>query len=130
MRADLAWLEGDFAAVARCCSDVLAAIEGNRMVWWESLRARARARLALAVLAQGDAQGSRDLLAAALDSAAAWTEHPALAVVIDACACYALRHDQVGESGDAELAARLLGAADRMRGAFDESSLDLSLIHI
>jgi len=124
MRADLAWLEGDFAAVARCCSDVLAAIEGNRMVWWESLRARARARLALAVLAQGDAQGSRDLLAAALDSAAAWTEHPALAVVIDACACYALRHDQVGESGDAELAARLLGAAHAVRGAFDESSLD------
>jgi hypothetical protein len=124
MRADLAWLEGDVAAAARCCSDVLAAIEPNRMAWWESLRARVRARLALAVLAQGDARGCRDLLDAALTAAAAWTEHPALAVVLDACACYALRPGQAEETSGAERAARLLGVAHAVRGAFDESSLD------
>jgi predicted ATPase/DNA-binding SARP family transcriptional activator len=118
MRAELDWLAADFAAVARCCSSVLTLIENDRAIWWESLRARVRARLALALLEQGDAGGCADLLAAALDAAAAWVEHPTLAVVLDACARYALHAD------DAELAARLLGAAHAVRGAFDESSPD------
>jgi hypothetical protein len=41
--------------------------------------------------------------------------------VLDALAAWVLRR---GQAGDAELAARLLGAAHSVRGAFDESSLD------
>ena len=171
MRAELAWREGDWPRSARCCLEVLAAFETYQAIWWEPLRARIRARLAMAVLAQGDAGRCRELLAAALDAAAAWTEHPALAAVLDACACYVLRpaglalaapavrtaHDddpahvapaqppppmppavRTAHGDDpahrpaatavtaerAEVAARLLGAAHAVRGAFDESSLD------
>ena len=91
MRAELAWREGDPAAVVDCCTQVLAAFDSYQAVWWEALRARIRGRLALAVLAQGDEARCRELLDAALRAAAAWTEHPALAGVLDACACYALR---------------------------------------
>ena len=140
MRTELAWLEGDLAAVVGYCQGVLTAFDAYQAVWWEPLRARIRARLAMAVLAQGDEARSRELLAAALDAAAAWTEHPPLAAVLDACACYVLR--RAGTTGparnahpadnaapaitadQAELAARLLGAAHAVRGAFDESSLD------
>ncbi len=118
IRAELAWREGDLALAARYCTDVLAAIEAHRAAWWEPLRARLRARLALVVLAQGDERRCRDLLAAALDASAAWAEHSALADVLDACAYYATHRDR------AELAARLLGAARAVRGAFDESSPD------
>jgi hypothetical protein len=97
------------------------------------------------VLAQGDESRCRDLLAAALDATAAWTEHSALADVLDACACYAIRPDKTevarvareaevadeamdvsnpSRPGRAELAARLLGAAHAVRGGFDESSPD------
>jgi hypothetical protein len=126
MRSELAWREGDLAAVADDCLKVLAAFDAHQAIWWEPLRARIRARLAMAVLAQGDAERCRELLIAALDAAASWTEHPPLAAVLDACACYQLRPgggDAVGP-GRAELAARLLGAAHAVRGAFDESSLD------
>ena len=118
MRAELAWREGDLALAARCCTEVLAAIETHHAAWWEPLRARLRARLALVVLAQGDEQRCRDLLAAALDASAAWAEHSALAEVLDACAYRAIQRDR------AELAARLLGAAHAVRGAFDESGPD------
>ena len=146
MRAELAWRAGDPAAVADCCLEALAAFDAYRAVWWEPLRARIRGRLALAVLAQGDEARCRDLLDAALTATAAWTEHPALAGVLDACACYVLRRsgltqpsapapktdpaletdpaDDAVPADRAELAARLLGAAHAVRGAFDESSLD------
>ncbi len=167
MRAELAWREADPAAVVDYCLEVLAAFDSYRAVWWEPLRARIRGRLALAVLAQGDEARCRDLLDAALAATAAWTEHPALAGVLDACACYVLRrsgltqpsipahktdpahdavpahktdpaHDAVSAhktdpahdavpvipADRAVLAARLLGAAHAVRGAFDESSLD------
>ena len=131
MRAELAWREGDPAVVVDCCTEVLAAFASHQAVWWEALRARIRGRLALAVLAQGDEARCRELLDAALRSTAAWTEHPALAGVLDACACYALRRPGLAPTADtaitaerAELAARLLGAAHAVRGAFDESSLD------
>jgi predicted ATPase/DNA-binding SARP family transcriptional activator len=131
MRAELAWREGDPAVVVDCCTELLAAFESYQAVWWEPLRARGRSRLALAVLAQGDEARCRELLDAALRATAAWTEHPALAGVLDACACYALRRPGLASAADpaitagrAELAARLLGAAHAVRGAFDESSLD------
>ena len=140
MRAELAWREGDPAAVVDYCLEVLAAFDSYRAVWWEPLRARIRGRLALAVLAQGDEARCRDLLDAALTATAAWTEHPALAGVLDACACYVLRRSGLtatsvppprptppttpSPADRAELAARLLGAAHAVRGAFDESSLD------
>jgi predicted ATPase len=131
MRAELAWREGDPALVVDCCTGVLAAFDSYRAVWWEALRARIRSRLALAVLAQGDEARCRQLLDSALEATAAWTEHPALAGVLDACACYTLRRPGLAPTagppitaGRAELAARLLGAAHAVRGAFDESSLD------
>jgi hypothetical protein len=145
IRAELAWREGDLPLAARCCADVLAAIEAYHAPWWEPLRARIRARLAVVVLAQGDEIRSQALLAAALDASAAWTEHCALAEVLDACSYCAIHRDQAGaaELADgggnagssrhqadpqardrAERAARLLGAAHAVRGAFDQSSPD------
>jgi predicted ATPase len=159
MRTELAWREGDVAAVVGYCQAALTAFDAYQAIWWEPLRARIRARLAMALLAQGDDARCREQLTAALDAAAQWTEHPPLAAVLDACACYVLRHTEatepveraeptrtadptgptgptgdarpVGSSSDAaitadraELAARLLGAAHAVRGAFDESSLD------
>jgi hypothetical protein len=85
-----------------------------------------KARLATALLKQGDATRCHTLLTEALDAAAAWREHPALATALDACAVYALSrsHDDGAGTASAEQAARLLGAAHAIRGAFDESSLD------
>jgi predicted ATPase/DNA-binding SARP family transcriptional activator len=129
MRTELAWHEGDLAAVVGCCQEVLTAFDAYQAIWWEPMRARIRARLAMAVLAQGDDRRCRGLLEAALDASAQWTEHPPLAAVLDACASYLLHGaEPVGSVGiradRAELAAQLLGAAHAVRGAFDESSLD------
>jgi predicted ATPase/DNA-binding SARP family transcriptional activator len=127
MLAELASLAGDYTKAAWCCEQTLAAIAGNAARWWQSLRAQVKARLAVAVLRQGQAERCAQLLRESLDAAAGWWEHPALATLLDACAVYALsrgRHDADGHAADAEQAARLLGAAHAIRGAFDESSLD------
>jgi predicted ATPase/DNA-binding SARP family transcriptional activator len=127
MRAELASLAGDYAEAARCCEAELGLIAGYPARWWESLRAQVKARLAVAVLRQGQADRCAQLLSESLDAAAAWREHPALATVLDACAAYALsrgRHDDGDRAASAEQAARILGAAHAIRGAFDESSLD------
>jgi predicted ATPase/DNA-binding SARP family transcriptional activator len=136
MRAELAWHEGDYAEVVRYCEAVLAAIAANQAPWWQSLRAQVKARMAMAALELGGTVRCRALLSEALDSAAAWRENPALAAVLDACAVYFLRRgaqvnpdqvnpDQVNPAqNDAERAARVLGAAHAVRGAFDESSLE------
>jgi tetratricopeptide (TPR) repeat protein len=121
MRAELAWRDGDFAATARYCENLLALIAVNRARWWESLRAQVKARLGLAWLRQGDQARCRALLAEAIDAAASWWEHPSLAAAIDACAAYSL---SAGGPDGAQAAARLLGAGHAVRGAFDESSLD------
>jgi tetratricopeptide (TPR) repeat protein len=127
MRAELASLAGDYAEAARCCEAVLATIADNGAPWWESLRAQVKARLAVAVLRQGHPERCGQLLRQSVDAAAVRWERPALAAVLDACALYALsrgHHDERGRTVAAEQAARLLGAAHAVRGAFDESSLD------
>ena len=127
MLAELASLAGNYAEAARCCEAVLSTIADNAARWWQSLRAIVTARLAVAVLKQGQAERCAQLLAESLDATAAWWEHPALAAVLDACAVYALGRDSRGEGDRAAAAgqaARLLGAAHAIRGAFDESSLD------
>jgi predicted ATPase/DNA-binding SARP family transcriptional activator len=127
MRAELASLAGDYAEAARCCEAVLTSIADHRARWWQSLRATVQARLAVAALKQGQAGRCVRLLAESLDYTASWWEHPALATVLEACAVYALGRDPHGEAdraAAAERAARLLGAAHAVRGAFDESSLD------
>jgi predicted ATPase/DNA-binding SARP family transcriptional activator len=121
MRAELAWREGDLAGVTRCCIAVLESLESMRAPWWQPLSAQAKARMAMAELARADLPRCTDLLGEALRSAAAWVDHPALAVVLDAVAAYVIGR---GSDGDTELAARLLGASHSVRGAFDESSLD------
>ena len=127
MLAELASLAGDYAEAARCCEAVLATIAGHAARWWQSLRAVVTARLAVAVLRLGQAERCARLLTESLDATAGWPDHPALAAVLDACAVYALGRGPRGE-GDrtaaAGQAARLLGAAHAIRGAFDESSLD------
>ena len=125
MQAELASLAGDHAEAARCCEAVLTTIADNAAPWWESLRAQVKARLAVAVLKQGDAERCVRLLRESVNAAAAWWERPALAVVLDACAVYTLSGADHGDATRAaERAARLLGAAHAVRGAFDESSLD------
>ena len=133
MLAELAWRAGDYAEAARCCEGVLAGIADNAAPWWESLRAQVKARLAVALLRQGHPERCALLLEESLGAAAARLEHPSLAAVLDACAVYVLGRDDPGDrpgdrpvdrTGAAERAARLLGAAHAVRGAFDESSLD------
>jgi predicted ATPase/DNA-binding SARP family transcriptional activator len=125
MLAELASLAGDYAEVARRCEAVLATIADNEAPWWESLRAQVKARLAVAVLKQGHPERCVRLLREAVDAAAAWWERPSLAVILDAGAVYTLSSADAGDATQAaELAARLLGAAHAVRGAFDESSLD------
>jgi predicted ATPase/DNA-binding SARP family transcriptional activator len=121
MLAELASLKGDYAEAARCCEAVLTTIASQAARWWQSLRAQVKARLAIAVLHQGNEDRCARLLAESLASAAAWWEHPALASVLDACAVYTLTR---GRPAAPQQAARLLGAAHAIRGAFDESSLD------
>ncbi len=70
MLAELASLAGDYAEAARCCEAVLAAIADNAAPWWESLRAQVKARLAVAVLRQGDPDRCARLLRESLDAAA------------------------------------------------------------
>jgi hypothetical protein len=96
-------------------------IAPNEALWWQSFRAHVKARLAMVVLKQGDEARCARLLTESLDATDNWSEHPALAVVLDACAVYA--QSRTGNP-DPELSARFLGAAVAVRGAFDESSLD------
>jgi predicted ATPase/DNA-binding SARP family transcriptional activator len=127
MLAELASLAGNYAEAARCCEAVLATIAGNAARWWQSLRAAVKARLAVAVLKQGHTERCAQLLTESVDATATWREHPTLAAVLDACAVYLLRQDhddQGNRAAAAEQAARLLGAAHAIRGAFDEASLD------
>jgi predicted ATPase/DNA-binding SARP family transcriptional activator len=127
MLAELASLAGNYAEAARCCEAVLATIAGNAARWWQSLRAAVKARLAVAVLKQGHTERCAQLLTESVDATATWREHPTLAAVLDACAVYLLRRDhddQGNRAAAAEQAARLLGAAHAIRGAFDEASLD------
>jgi predicted ATPase/DNA-binding SARP family transcriptional activator len=125
VRAELHWREGDMAGAARHCAKVLAWLDQKQSPWWDGMRAHLQARLAMVVLREGDEPRCRELLAAALGTAADWLERPALAAVIDAIAVFALqvgRDD--GSPEQAVLATTLLGVAHTIRGAFDEGSLD------
>ena len=125
VRAELHWQEGDLAAVARTCEMVLTWLDAKQSPWWDGMRAHLQARLALTVLREGNEARGRELLAAALATAAAWVERPALATVMDAVAVLVLQVDGPAVPPErAKAAATLLGAAHTIRGAFDEGSLD------
>jgi predicted ATPase len=125
VRAELHWQLGDMTAAAASCAKVLAWLGEKQSPWWDGMRAQLLARLAMVVLRQGDRTRGRELLLAALDTAAAWIERPALAFALDAIAVFALQADQATDPHEgAALAATLLGAAHSIRGAFDEGSLD------
>ena len=119
VRAELHYREGDAAAAARICADLLAVLKDKQSSWSSGVQAIIQARLALIVLADGDETRCRVLLAEALATAASWVELPPVADVIDAIAVFAR---QSGECATA--VATLLGAAHAVRGCFDESSLD------
>jgi hypothetical protein len=116
---------------------VLAAIEGKPTAWWLPYQITVSVRLAMIRLMLGDTGRCRELLAESLRFAADWYEHPPLAAALDAIAAFALRTRPAksggadaavaadsGETSGAEIAAKLLGAAHTIRGAFDESGLD------
>jgi predicted ATPase/DNA-binding SARP family transcriptional activator len=125
VRAELDWQEGDMTAAADNCARVLAWLDQKQSPWWDGMRAQLMARLAMAVLRQGDRARCREALTSALGTAAAWVERPALAAVIDAIAVFVLQAGEPAEPGEgAALAATLLGAGHTIRGAFDEGSLD------
>jgi predicted ATPase/DNA-binding SARP family transcriptional activator len=124
VRAELNSREGDLAAAARNCARALAWVAEKQSAWWNGMRAELQVRMAMTVLRDDQAR-ARDLLGAALRTAADWVERPALAAAIDGIAVFVLRADgPVGASERAELAAVLFGAAHGIRGAFDEGSLD------
>jgi len=125
VRADLHWQQGDMAAAADSCAKALAWVEARQSPWWDGMRAQLQAKLGMVALREGDETRCRELLAAALHTAADWLELPALAAVIDAVAVFVLRpFGPAGPRHGAALAATLLGAAHTIRGAFDEGSLD------
>jgi len=125
VRAELHWREGDMAAAARNCAKVLAWLDQKPSPWWDGTRGQLQARLAMVVLRDGDKPRCRELLTAALGTAADGLERPALATVIDAIAVFALQAGgTAGSREQAALAATLLGAAHTIRGVFDEGSLD------
>jgi hypothetical protein len=117
VESELAEREGDLAAAMAACRAALAALEDKVSVWWQSTRGLVLARLAMQELAAGAAGTCRRLLADALAAVCEGVEQPAVAAVLDAVAVLAA-------TDDGERAARLLGAAHTIRGAFDESSLD------
>jgi predicted ATPase/DNA-binding SARP family transcriptional activator len=124
-RAELNWREGDLAAAARSCAEALARVEARRSPWWDGMRVQLRARLAMVVLQDGDEARCRELLAAALRTAADWVERHMLAIVIDAIAVFVLQTGEPGAGPErAATAATLLGVGHAIRGAFDEGSLD------
>jgi predicted ATPase/DNA-binding SARP family transcriptional activator len=125
VRAELNWHEGDLAAAASSCAEALAWVEERQSPWWSGMRAQLQVRLAMVVLRDGDEARCREVLAAALDTAADWVESQALAAVVDAIAVFALQTSEPGRRPErAGFAAVLLGAAHTIRGAFDEGSLD------
>jgi tetratricopeptide (TPR) repeat protein len=123
VRAELHAREGDFAAAARQCEEVLGWLDRKPSKWWLGFRALTKARLALTLLPRGDEARCRALLADALRDAGEWVELPALAEVIDAIAALTV-HASPLPADRAQLAATLLGAAHSIRGTFDEGSLD------
>jgi ATP/maltotriose-dependent transcriptional regulator MalT len=125
VRAELHWREGDMAETARSCEKILAWLDQKQSSWWDGNRAQVQTRLAMAVLRDGDQPRCRELLSAALSTAAGWMERPALAAVFDVIAVLALQADgAAGSREQAVLAATLLGSGHTIRGAFDEGSLD------
>ena len=54
MRAELHWREGDADATVRHCADLLGWLKGKQSGWWDGMVAVVQARLALAVLADGN----------------------------------------------------------------------------
>jgi len=112
MLAELASLAGDYAEAARCCEAVLAAIAGNAARWWQSLRAVVKARLAMAVLKQGQAERCVALLTESVGYADSWWEHPALATVLEACAVYTLSQPGGLDPDSQDPGARDPGARD------------------
>jgi len=122
VRAELLFREGDTSAAARVCAERLAWLEGKQTDWWHGTRAVIQARLALSVLADGDQDRCRVLLAEALRTAVSWVELPAVADVIDAIAAFVQAAPDGRER--AAQAATLLGSAHSVRGCFDEGSLD------
>jgi predicted ATPase/DNA-binding SARP family transcriptional activator len=143
--AEVAYRAGDFTEAERCCADGLAKFSTKPVAWWRPYQVTAMTRIAMIALTQGNAAKCRDGLAEALGIAADWFEHPPLASVLDAIALYALRTNHAradnanadnantviagadnpgADNACAVAAARLLGAAHTIRGAFDESSVD------
>ena len=122
IRAELAWLRGDFAEVNRISQQLDGWIASKPAAMGWSLRALVLARCGLAKLRIGrTGEGNADL-ASSLRLAIGGQDQKSVAAVLDALAAAALWQREDRES--AEWAATVLGAAHSVRGTFDHGSLD------
>jgi predicted ATPase len=122
VQAELAWLRGDVAEAGRISARLDTRMADKDAAMIGSFRAQAQNRQALADVRLGHAAEGRAALAAALRLAGESQDRQAVAVVVDGVAAALLVAD--GGRAGAERAAVLLGAAHKIRGAFDHSSLD------
>ncbi|HEY4465540.1 MAG TPA: BTAD domain-containing putative transcriptional regulator [Streptosporangiaceae bacterium] len=120
--AELAWQDGQLEEASRLCAQIGAEVTDRASMVLKPFRSLVKTRLAMVTLRSGDVTGSAACLAEALSLASEGMDRPALAAVIDGIADLVLRRG--GDAEAAELAATLLGAAHRVRGAFDHGSLD------
>ncbi len=122
VRAELAWLRGDFAGASSLSQQLDGWLASKPAAMGWSFRALVLSRCGLAKLRTGSLDEARAELADALRLAADGQDRASVATVLDALAAAALWQSE--DPGDAEWAATLLGAAHSARGTFDFSSLD------
>jgi hypothetical protein len=122
VQAELAWLRGDIAEAGRISARLDTRMADKDAAMLGSFRAQAQNRQALADIRLGHVTEGRARLATALGLASQSQDRQAVAVVVDGVAAAVLAAD--GGLAGAERAAVLLGAAHKIRGAFDHSSLD------
>ncbi len=122
VRAELAWLRGDWAQTVVTCRRLDDRMAARPAVMSWSFRALILLRAGLAELRGGSAADGRSALAEAVRLAEGGQDRSAVAAVLDALAAAALGADS--NRADAERAATMLGAAHSARGAFDYGSLD------
>jgi predicted ATPase/DNA-binding SARP family transcriptional activator len=122
IRAELAWLRGDFTEASRVSQQVDGWLASKPAAMGWSFRALVLARCGLAKLRIGSTGEARAELASALRLATDGHDRACVATVLDALAAAALWENE--DPGDTGWAATMLGAAHSVRGIFDFGSLD------
>jgi tetratricopeptide (TPR) repeat protein len=116
-RATISRLDGDLAAAWRGFERIDGLLAGADM-FAPQFRAVVESFRGLTAAAGGDLARSREAHTLALAHALSSSDSPVIGVVMVGCA------DLVWREGDPELAATMLGAADRLNGAVDHAVVD------